>query len=106
MKFTAQQIAASAEIAEQADRVVSIGYASQEESAVQQLLALGVRMGEPVALTAEQQKIGHVMCAFHLIETATGEDVDGASASTILSLLTSGTYGGQPSDYTLHRCTR
>lgn len=85
---------------------VTPAYRAQEQAAVDHLLSLGVVMGEPVALSAGQRAFGHTMCAFHLIETATGGDVDGAAASTIVSLLTNGTYGGKPTDYTLVPCLR
>lgn len=82
----------------------SPAYVAQEQQAFADLLALGVTLGDPIPLSKEQARFGHTGCAYHLVVTVDGYDVDGAAASTILSLLSDGTYSNtrQPSDYTLH----
>lgn len=79
----------------------SPAYLAQEKKAYADLLAAGVTLGTPETLDEHQRASGHTQCAFHLRITATGEDEDGGAASTLLSLLTNGTYGGEPGDYTL-----
>lgn len=82
----------------------SLAYVAQEQTAFADLMALGVTLGAMIPLTAEEARSGHTNCVYHLVVTEDGYDVDGASASTILSLLSDGTYSTKrkPSDYTLH----
>lgn len=81
----------------------SAAYVAREQAAFERLIALGVTLGNPVDLTAHEKQVGHTNCEYHLVVTATGDDTDGGSASTILSLLTGGTYGDRkPDEYTLH----
>jgi hypothetical protein len=76
-------------------------FLAQDREAANQVLLLGAQRGEAVPLSTEQSRSGHMACRFHLVHTATGEDEDGGSASTLLGYLSDGTYPGKPTDYTL-----
>lgn len=78
-------------------------FQAQEDKAVQTLLEMGVTLGAPVYLTGTQKQVGHMMCAFHLVN-ANGQDIDGGAASTLLGLLSDGTYGEDPATVTMHPC--
>lgn len=86
------------------DFFTSPEYLAQEEKSVRGLLALGVTMGAPVTLSDEDRKYGHRSCAYHLVEKASGQAVDGGSASLLHDYLADGTYGGDGPDYLLVAC--
>lgn len=82
-----------------AEMTYSPVFLAQDARAVANMLALGVQAGEPVDLT--DRPGSHMMCRFHLVHTATGEEEDGGSAAMLHGYLTDGTYPGVPGDYTL-----
>lgn len=82
-----------------AEMTYSPVFLAQDARAVANMLALGVQAGEPVDL--KDRPGSHMMCRFHLVHTATGEEEDGGSAAMLHGYLADGTYPGTPGDYTL-----